>query len=105
VLALVEASENPQPAGVFAAKVPVPEETSVSKFCVIAVPKLAMLTDVVVSAEALGTSLKMNATLNRMATSAHVSSTRTLGVNIRPMEREAIDRRVREAGRVALGMD
>jgi hypothetical protein len=52
VFALVLDSENPQPAGVFAAKVPVPDETRESKFCVTGVPKLEMLTAVVVSADA-----------------------------------------------------
>jgi hypothetical protein len=37
---------------VFPGKVPVPVETSESKFCVNAVPKLEILTGVVVSAEA-----------------------------------------------------
>jgi hypothetical protein len=104
VLAFVAASENPQPVGVFAAKVPVPEETNVSKFCVTAVPKLAMLTGVDVSAKALGISLKINAVLTRAPTTVKVSSSRTVGEDIRPMEREAISRRIREAGRVVLGM-
>jgi hypothetical protein len=45
-------SENPQPVGVFAAKVPVPVETSELKSCVTAVPKLEILTALVVSADA-----------------------------------------------------
>jgi len=52
VFAFVLDSENPQPAGVFAAKVPVPDETSESKFCVTGVPNVAILTGVVVSADA-----------------------------------------------------
>src|ERR1041384_4003860 len=52
VFAFVLDSENPQPAGVFAAKVPVPDETRESKFCVTGVPKLEILTVVVVSADA-----------------------------------------------------
>ena len=52
VSAFVLDSENPQPAGVFAAKVPVPDETRESKFCVLGVPKLEILTGVVVSADA-----------------------------------------------------
>ena len=52
VFAFVLDSENPQPAGVFAAKVPVPDETSESKFCVTGVAKLEILTAVVVSADA-----------------------------------------------------
>ena len=52
VSAFVLDSENPQPAGVFAAKVPVPDETRESKFCVTGVPKLEILTAVVVSADA-----------------------------------------------------
>ena len=52
VFAFVPDSENPQPAGVFAAKVPVPDETRESKFCETGVPKLEILTAVVVSADA-----------------------------------------------------
>jgi len=52
VFAFVPDSENPQPAGVFAAKVPVPDETRESKFCVTGVPKLEIFTAVVVSADA-----------------------------------------------------
>src|SRR6185436_7495268 len=52
VFAFEPDSENPQPAGVFKGKVPVPEETRESKFCVTGVPKLARLTGVVVSANA-----------------------------------------------------
>ena len=104
MLAFVLDSENPQPAGVFAAKVPVPEETNVSKFWVTAVPKLIMLTGVVVSANTLGISLKTNAALKRVARSANVSSTRTPGADIRSTVEEVIDRRVREAGRVELDM-
>jgi hypothetical protein len=52
VSAFVLDSENPQPAGVFAARVPVPDETRESKFCVTGVPKVEILTAVVVSADA-----------------------------------------------------
>jgi len=68
------------------------------------VPKLGMLAGVDVSAEALGISLKINAALNTVAMRAIVSSTRIVGVDMRPREKEAIDRRVREPCRVALGM-
>src|SRR4029078_10522381 len=44
VCAFVLDSENPHPAGVFAAKVPEPDETRESKFCVTGVPKLEILT-------------------------------------------------------------
>ena len=52
VSAFVPDSENPQPAGVFPGKVPEPDETRESKFCVTGVPKVEMLTGVVVSADA-----------------------------------------------------
>ena len=52
MFAFVLDSENPQPAGVFAARVPVPDETRELKSCVTGVPKLEILTAVVVSADA-----------------------------------------------------
>jgi hypothetical protein len=52
VFAFVLDSEKPQPAGVLAAKVPVPDETRESKFCVTGVPRVEILTGVVVSADA-----------------------------------------------------
>src|SRR5258705_5472023 len=104
VLAFAADSETPQPTGVLAAKVPVLVWTSVSKFCVTAVPKLGMLAGVDVSAKALGISLKINAALTRAPTAVKVSSSRTVGEDIRPMEREAISSRIREASRVVLGM-
>src|ERR1044071_7289296 len=52
VFAFEPDSEKPQPAGVFPGNVPVPDATRESKFCVTGVPKLEILTGVVVSADA-----------------------------------------------------
>jgi hypothetical protein len=60
-------SENPQPAGVFPGKVPVPDETRESKFCVTGVPKVEILTCVVVSADASRENLSKVSELKRPA--------------------------------------
>jgi hypothetical protein len=67
VFAFEPDSENPQPAGVLPDKVPVPDETRESKFCVTGVPKLEILTGVVVSADAIRENFSKVSELKRPA--------------------------------------